>query len=278
MYIHGKGIVASQTYYTSNGEQHARKAPFLILASDAGITKLYATVRMVGLSQFGAWMHGSAQIGKKRMCLSGAYGSDGLPLTAEYVDTNHMTELPTCERWLYANMGGGWNSAGNEAPVMNDVGWRIWSIRQTSKPSKMGSVYNGEPTIPLYQRDGAELCIVHGSSGGLWFLVVVDRYGMTSWPIVTRTTPDSYPHVSWDNLNPLSQRFIDAVENNAAVWERIQADLDAHERLYRELAPTVRNRKDSEKAAWELEKAKVAAEWLSDMDYVNAKWKLMHSL
>jgi|SRR5579859_2006784 len=71
------------TYYVGT-EQHASRAPFLILASsdkkDAnGYCTLYGIVRKVALAQCGHFMMGTARIAGTSITVSGPFGGDGLP-------------------------------------------------------------------------------------------------------------------------------------------------------------------------------------------------------
>jgi hypothetical protein len=78
---------------------------------------LRAIVRYVRMRQLGHFMMGSARVGKTRLTLSGSYGSDGLPKTVPDEVYEAGTPLPQSlyDAW---NKGGGWNSAGAEAPAM----------------------------------------------------------------------------------------------------------------------------------------------------------------
>lgn len=83
---------------------------------------LRAIVRYARLRQCGHYMMGTAKIGKHRIILSGSYGGDGLPKSVPDEVYEAGVELP---RELYDawNTGGGWNSAGSEAPAM-----RTWAL------------------------------------------------------------------------------------------------------------------------------------------------------
>jgi hypothetical protein len=82
-----------------------------------------AIVRYTRLRQFGHFMMGFARVNGHRLTLSGSYGSDGLPMSVPDVVYNLGTELPQdlYDAW---NKGGGWNSAGSEAPSM-----RQWALK-----------------------------------------------------------------------------------------------------------------------------------------------------
>ena len=91
---------------------------------------LYAVVRSVTLSQCGHWMMGSLQLAGEAVTVSGAYGSDGLPGDLDKLSEAQqrlLVEVPfdlAVEFWS----GGGWNSAGKEAPAMRK--WAQEHIRQ----------------------------------------------------------------------------------------------------------------------------------------------------
>ena len=91
---------------------------------------LYAVVRSVTLSQCGHWMMGSLQLAGEVVTVSGAYGSDGLPGDLDKLSAAQqrlLVEVPfdlAVEFWS----GGGWNSAGKEAPAMRK--WAQEHIRQ----------------------------------------------------------------------------------------------------------------------------------------------------
>jgi hypothetical protein len=113
--------------YYRGTEQHARRAPFLILVVPDGAKgscvdgpyPLRALVRKVALSQCGAWMMGSARAFGHRILISGAYGSDGLPRSVPMEVYEKATDVPLELRRAW-NDGGGWNDAGSEAPSMRN--------------------------------------------------------------------------------------------------------------------------------------------------------------
>lgn len=103
--------------YTRDGQQLCRKAPFLLLVQSGGWhTPIYGVVRTVALKQCGHFMMGRARILGKSYFVSGAYGNDGLPMTVDVIPPD-AKQLPhdLYEAW---RNGGGWNSAGSEAPAM----------------------------------------------------------------------------------------------------------------------------------------------------------------
>lgn len=138
MYFDGTG----GTYYDAGGEQHSRRAPFLLLAtgwesyvcanpecsmsyaehSHTRVAGLYACVRQVALRQLGHFMMGSARVGDSRIVVSGSYGSDGLPLDYDALSPSAQTRfvrVPDVIAELYWHAESpGWNSAGSEARVM----------------------------------------------------------------------------------------------------------------------------------------------------------------
>jgi hypothetical protein len=76
----------------------------------------FAVVRRVALRQLGAFMMGRANLCGKWHTVSGAYGSDGLPMSVDKLP-HDAVPLP---RELYDawSKGGGWNSAGAESRDM----------------------------------------------------------------------------------------------------------------------------------------------------------------
>jgi len=119
-------IAGSNTYYVGT-EQRASRGHFLLLLQrkegphDAAGT--FAVVRKVALRQLGHFMMGRVNLCGKWHTVSGAYGNDGLPMDVERMPADAKPLPPELyEAW---NKGGGWNSAGNEAPDM-----RTWA-RQT---------------------------------------------------------------------------------------------------------------------------------------------------
>ena len=117
MYVNGT------TGYYRGTEQCSRRAPFLILMQLEGDHKspIRGIVRKVALRQFGHWMMGTARIKGHSITMSGAYGGDGLTVDVPLEVYAMGVPLPQglCDAW---NTGGGWNSAGSEAPAM-----RAWA-------------------------------------------------------------------------------------------------------------------------------------------------------
>ena len=121
----------TETYYKGT-EQCSLRAPFLLLLQlphRSGPGNVYAVVRMVALRQFGQFMTGKAKIGSRWENVSGAYGGDGLPMTINELPKDAV-KLP---RKLYDawSKGGGWNSAGVEAPAMRK--WAIETFKENFK-------------------------------------------------------------------------------------------------------------------------------------------------
>ena len=110
--------------YDRSGQQMASRARFLILlqleSGPCDASNTFAIVRKVALRQLGHFMMGRANIAGTWRSVSGAYGSDGLPMTVKTLPKD-AKPLP---RELYDvwNKGGGWNGAGSEAPAM-----RTWA-------------------------------------------------------------------------------------------------------------------------------------------------------
>ena len=137
MYLLNDGF----TYYDNSG-QHRSRGAFLLLLDRDNADELRAIVRKVALSQCGHFMMGTARVFGQSIPVSGAYGSDGLPRTIDrmdyhlddnykvivdnpqWVDRVWQSAVPLPDH-LYAQWanGGGWNSAGREAPAI-----RQWAI------------------------------------------------------------------------------------------------------------------------------------------------------
>lgn len=115
-------IVPTQRYCTNTGNQFTQRAPFLLLLQKRGDPGIYACVRKVALRQWGHWMMGRANIGGHWHTVSGAYGNDGLTMDIDTLPKDAVL-LPDDLREAW-NKGGGWNSAGAEAPAMRD-----WAVK-----------------------------------------------------------------------------------------------------------------------------------------------------
>jgi hypothetical protein len=99
-----------------DGEQSAG-GPFLLIFNQESGGELRAIVRYARMRQCGHWMMGSVKVGDQKVCLSGDYGGDGLPIsnqeqTAALWDRLHP--LPPTLAALFWK-GGGHNCAGREA-------------------------------------------------------------------------------------------------------------------------------------------------------------------
>jgi hypothetical protein len=82
-----------------------------------------AIVRHSSFHQLGHFMMGFARIHGTRITLSGSYGGDGLTCRVpNEIYERYGVELPQ-ELYDAWNKGGGWNSAGSEAPLM-----RKWAL------------------------------------------------------------------------------------------------------------------------------------------------------
>lgn len=122
----------SKRGYTRGGEQWA-SGKFLILMCSEEDKEPHASKRMRGivrhvhLHQTGHFMMGSVRIMKNKITLSGSYGGDGLPVTVpkEIYELGHP--VPE-DLWAAWNTGGGHNSAGSEAPLMQE-----WALKFTEK-------------------------------------------------------------------------------------------------------------------------------------------------
>ena len=121
-------IRPSFSYYRG-AEQCTPRGLFLLLLQPERATigetcardNIYACVRKVALRQCGAWLMGRVNLGGQWHGVSGAYGHDGLPMTVKALPRDAVP-LPA-ELYDAWNKGGGWNSAGNEAPAM-----RAWAL------------------------------------------------------------------------------------------------------------------------------------------------------
>jgi len=126
-------LTAANGYYDRDGQQRARRAPFLILLQPKQATiaetckaeNTYAIVRSVALRQLGHWMMGVARVEGRSVSVSGAYGHDGLPCSFDFLPKDAV-QLPKelYEAWA---KGGGWNSSGTEGNLL-----RNWA-RETFK-------------------------------------------------------------------------------------------------------------------------------------------------
>lgn len=87
-----------------------------------------AIVRHTSFRQLGHWMMGAARVHGHRITLSGSYGGDGLTCNVpDEVYEGYGVELPEELRKAWAD-GGGWNSAGSEAPKMRE--WALQNLEE----------------------------------------------------------------------------------------------------------------------------------------------------
>ncbi len=116
----------TRAYYRGTEQASARGA-FLLLVQlkdkPCNASNTYAIVRKVALHQCGNFMMGRANLCGKWRVVSGAYGSDGLPMDVDQLPSDAVL-LPQAlyDAW---NNGGGWNGSGNEAPDL-----RTWAKAQ----------------------------------------------------------------------------------------------------------------------------------------------------
>jgi len=140
MFINGR------SWCDSDGTQHGR-GKFLMLFEDPNSNELRmplrACVRTVSLVQLGHFMMGQVRLAGKKIILSGAYGSDGLPITLLHKDVpeeaaNHiwesLSDVPSDLQTSFWE-GGGHNSTGSEADAMKK--WALDNLKQLSKPIKI---------------------------------------------------------------------------------------------------------------------------------------------
>ena len=127
------GNDSSYTYYAGTEQRHSR-GNFLLLLSlkpynpdHDFMTETRAVVRKVALAQCGHWMLGTARIAGKSYTVSGAYGAAGLTLDVDQKAYDLGVPVPRelMELW---SKGGGWNSAGSEAPSL-----REWALNNLTK-------------------------------------------------------------------------------------------------------------------------------------------------
>lgn len=145
-------IRPTRTWYDNNG-QHADRQWFLILVQpgrlvhstidnydyheaikiDGSYPRPRAIVRKVALEQLGNFMMGYAKAFGHKITISGTYGADGLPRTVAQEVYDRAIPLPD-ELYDAWNNGGGWNSAGTEAPAM-----RRWALDNFDRLSPEGA-------------------------------------------------------------------------------------------------------------------------------------------
>lgn len=114
-------------WYGRDGTQHG-EGYFLALWSDKD-DRLFAAVRKARLSSCGPWLMGSLRLAGAAVTLSGSYGGDGLPMDYERLTEAQralLTPVPDDLAKVYW-AGGGWNSAGKEAPAM--CKWAVENLK-----------------------------------------------------------------------------------------------------------------------------------------------------
>jgi len=117
------------TYCPKCGSSHLNVGRFLSFA-DANAAPFRAIVRQVSMRQLGHFMMGFARVSKHRLTVSGAYGADGLVMSVPSEVYERGVELPQQLRDAWSK-GGGWNSAGSEAPLMRQ--WALDHLKELRK-------------------------------------------------------------------------------------------------------------------------------------------------
>jgi len=129
MFINGKDWYDSDDCQCCNGE-------FLIICQDpehkGSYPELRALLRPVTMKQSGHWMMGRTKIGGCDIVLSGAYGSDGLPIHLPHKDIaqdmvgkiwDALHPIPQDLQTAFWE-GGGHNTCGSEASML-----RAWTVK-----------------------------------------------------------------------------------------------------------------------------------------------------
>jgi len=140
MFIDGNG------WYDGDGCQCSRGS-FLVVCQDpeskALRPELRAILRSVILKQFGPWMMGQTKVCGHEIVLSGAYGSDGLPIHLPHknLDPDSVSKIWEMLHPIPDNLqtafweGGGHNTCGSEAPLMKEWGLKnINVLKRERKP------------------------------------------------------------------------------------------------------------------------------------------------
>ncbi len=129
MYVKADG----RTYYKGT-EQRCSRGLFLILLQSMSDSEapIKAVLRKVALRQCGPWMIGKAKIFGYVAKISGAYGSDGHPVTVPSEIYRQALLIPPSLIKMWQD-GGGWNGPGSEAEMM-----REWALahEETLSPKK----------------------------------------------------------------------------------------------------------------------------------------------
>lgn len=147
------GVPIGRTYYRSDGSQGHSLAPYLLLASAAteqvnGRERLYACVRLVALTQLGQFMMGTARIARESITVSGAFGSDSLPLRYEELSENVRSEFRPVPADLAALY---WTSVDGQS-FANAIA-QSWA-RQVGKPRYKACSCGLAPVIRVTYLDG----------------------------------------------------------------------------------------------------------------------------
>jgi len=117
----------------------------LMIGESDDCQKLKATVCSTKLRPFGQFMMGKAVLRGRKIVLSGAYGSDGLPITvADQIYRACGTFVPDdlVEMW---NKGDGWNSAGREEAAMRK--WAVDNYKKLKLRNQVRHVPTGLPNL-----------------------------------------------------------------------------------------------------------------------------------
>lgn len=146
-------IETKRSGYDRYGQQFA-SGYFLILTSDKGKPlgpdNFRANVVYTRLSQCGHWMMGTIRVAGEVLSVSGSYGGDGL--TMHVSSKVHEAGIPVPKELYDAwSKGGGWNSAGTEAPLMREFGKRIYEYKYLAH-GKRYSVLQFQPHSNLHKR------------------------------------------------------------------------------------------------------------------------------
>lgn len=136
MFINGGGG------YDRHGQQFCEGSFLMIADNPDGGNELRAFVRRVKLEQCGHFMMGQVKIqtprGEAEFTLSGAYGSDGLPMHLQHKNDGqytwfweYMHDIPEdLQRAFWA--GGGHNTCGSEGPLL-----RRWALENKTKLNRI---------------------------------------------------------------------------------------------------------------------------------------------
>ena len=144
--------------YNRDGEQVAGPGDFLILMQGEGpdCQQVKAMVRSARRHQCGHWMMGRIKIDGYVMSLSGSYGADGLICTVPddiYRRCGLVLPQDLYDAW---NKGGGWNSAGSEAPCLRS--WALANLKALkARPAKWDITHDGSPCLDGMDSDDLQV-------------------------------------------------------------------------------------------------------------------------